>query len=90
VASSDIGDASFSTYGTEPNHGDADKDVEMSFWEDSELVEALVPATPENSEIRQMLIDAHKQSMAVMILDREKMEKTRNDNPLPAAFYKKR
>ncbi|KAB5591117.1 hypothetical protein CTheo_5442 [Ceratobasidium theobromae] len=88
VASSDIGDGSFTTYDHELTQGEPD--VEMPFWQESELVEALVPATPENSEIRQMLIDAHKQSMAAMMLDREKMEKTRNENPLPAVFYKKR
>lgn len=68
-----------------------DADVEMPFWEDAQLLEALVPSTPENSEIRQMLIDAHRESMALVMNDREKAEtKTRNENPLPAAFYKKR
>lgn len=90
VASSDLGDASYSTFDTAPGPESIDQDVEMSFWEESELLEALVPVTPENSEIRQLLIDAHKQSMAAMMLDREMMEKTRNENPLPAVFYKKR
>lgn len=90
VASSDLGDASYTTFDHDLNSESIDKDVEMPFWEESELLEALVPSTPENSEIRQMLIDAHKQSMAAMMLDREKMEKARNENPLPAVFYKKR
>lgn len=68
-----------------------DLDVDMPFWEDAQLLEALVPSTPENSEIRQMLIDAHRESMTLVMHDREKAEtKTRNENPLPAAFYKKR
>ncbi|KAF8609799.1 hypothetical protein BDV93DRAFT_153997 [Ceratobasidium sp. AG-I] len=68
-----------------------DIDVEMPFWEDAQLLEALVPSTAENSEIRQMLIDAHRESMALVMHDREKAEtKTRSENPLPAAFYKKR
>ncbi|KAH7344522.1 hypothetical protein B0J17DRAFT_712192 [Rhizoctonia solani] len=86
VASSDLGElslASFEMEGTPP-------DVEMPFWDESELLDALVPSTPQNNEIRQLLIDAHKQSLATMILDRQKMEKTRHDNPLPAVFYKRR
>jgi hypothetical protein len=70
---------------------DSAQDVEMPFWEEAQLLEALVPSTPENNEIRQMLIDAHRESMATMIHDREKAEsKTRSENPLPSVFYKKR
>ncbi|KAG8732388.1 hypothetical protein FRC11_014003 [Ceratobasidium sp. 423] len=88
VASSELGELSFASFEMEAT---PDKpDVEMPFWDESELVEALVPSTPQNNEIRQLLIDAHKQSMAAMMLDRQKMEKTRTDNPLPAVFYKKR
>ncbi|KAG9101380.1 hypothetical protein FRC06_003076 [Ceratobasidium sp. 370] len=66
-----------------------DADVEMPFWEEAQLLEALVPSTPENSEIRQMLIDAHRESMARVMNDREKETRTRNEKPLPASFYKK-
>ncbi|CUA73804.1 hypothetical protein RSOLAG22IIIB_01321 [Rhizoctonia solani] len=88
VASSDLGELSLASFEMEPTP--EKPDVEMPFWEESELIEALVPSTPQNSEIRQLLIDAHKQSMAAMMLDRQKMEKARNDNPLPAVFYKRR
>ncbi|CAE6425127.1 unnamed protein product [Rhizoctonia solani] len=86
VASSDLGELSLASFEMERTP----PDVEMPFWDESELLEALVPSTPQNSEIRQLLIDAHKQSLATMILDRQKMEKTRHDNPLPAVFYKRR
>ncbi|KAG9120271.1 hypothetical protein FRC07_004306 [Ceratobasidium sp. 392] len=65
-----------------------DADIEMPFWEEAQLLEALVPSTPENSEIRQLLIDAHRESMARVLNDREK-ETRRSENPLPASFYKK-
>ncbi|CAE6470166.1 unnamed protein product [Rhizoctonia solani] len=88
IASSELGELSFASFEMETT---PDKpDVEMPFWDESELVEALVPSTPQNNEVRQLLIDAHRQSMAAMMLDRQKMEKTRTDNPLPAVFYKKR
>ncbi|QRV90740.1 hypothetical protein RhiJN_18758 [Ceratobasidium sp. AG-Ba] len=66
-----------------------DADVEMPFWEEAQLLEALVPVTPENSEIRELLIDAHRESMARLMNDREKETRTRSENPLPASFYKK-
>ncbi|CAE7119626.1 unnamed protein product [Rhizoctonia solani] len=88
IASSDLGELSFASFEMEATP--EQPDVEMPFWDESELIEALVPSTPQNNEIRQLLIDAHKQSMAAMMLDRQKMEKARNDNPLPAVFYKKR
>ncbi|CAE6479509.1 unnamed protein product [Rhizoctonia solani] len=88
IASSDLRELSLASFEMEATP--EKPDVEMSFWDESELIEALVPSTPHNNEIRQLLIDAHQQSMAAMMLDRQKMEKTRNDNPLPAVFYKKR
>ncbi|CAE6388279.1 unnamed protein product [Rhizoctonia solani] len=88
IASSDLGELSLASFEMEATP--EKPDVEMPFWEESELIEALVPSTPQNNEIRQLLIDAHKQSMAAMMLDRQKMEKARNDHPLPAVFYKKR
>ncbi|KAJ1310968.1 hypothetical protein OPQ81_009479 [Rhizoctonia solani] len=88
VASSELGEQSFASF--EMEIAPDKPEEEMSFWDESELMEALVPSTPQNSEIRQLLIDAHRQSMAAMMLDRQKMEKSRNDNPLPAVFYKKR
>ncbi|KAG8745379.1 hypothetical protein FRC10_008238 [Ceratobasidium sp. 414] len=66
-----------------------DADVEMPFWEEAQLLEALVPSTPENNEIRQMLIEAHRESMARVMNDREKETRTRSEKPLPASFYKK-
>ncbi|CAE6420017.1 unnamed protein product [Rhizoctonia solani] len=88
VGSSELGEPSFASFDMETTP--EKPDVEMPFWDESELIEALVPSTPQNNEIRQLLIDAHKQSLAAMVLDRQKMEKTRNDNPLPAVFYKRR
>ncbi|GAB1518723.1 hypothetical protein RhiTH_001787 [Rhizoctonia solani] len=88
VASSDLGEPSFASFDIETTP-DA-PDIALPPWDESELVQVLVPPTPQNSEIRQLLIDAHRHSLTTMMLDRQKMEKTRNDNPLPAVFYKRR